>query len=233
MTTRGSARRRRTQPPQPASRRWLPIVVAAFVIGAAAVIAIVATQTGGSSSPGPSPVTSSAATRIDGSPLPPFDSTSGDPAVGHPIPIVEGTNFEGQPVAIRPDGKPKVLIFIAHWCPHCQREVPLIQAWIDQKGPPKGVELVSIATANDPSRPNYPPDAWLKREHWSVPVIADPDNRIAEAYGLTAFPYFVFVDAQGKVVARATGELPISDLEAAIAQLTGSSPSGSPAASGS
>jgi hypothetical protein len=30
-----------------------------------------------------------------------------------------------------------------------------------------GVEIISVVTAIDPNRPNYPPDAWLAREHWS------------------------------------------------------------------
>ena len=64
-----------------------------------------------------------------------------------------------------------------------------------------------MATAIDPARPNYPPDAWLKREQWSAPVLVDGDGSVADAYGLSAFPYWVAVDREGKVVMRATGEL--------------------------
>jgi hypothetical protein len=82
------------------------------------------------------------------------------------------------------------------------------------------VDLVSVATGIDPTRPNYPPEAWLQREGWSVPVIADPTNSVAGAYGLPAYPYWVFIGPDGKVVARAVGEISIPDLESEIGRLT-------------
>ena len=89
---------------------------------------------------------------------------------------------------------------------------------------PEGVDLVSVATSIDPTRPNYPPDAWLQREGWTAPVIADTTNAVAEAYGLTAFPYWVFVGPDGKVVARAIGgdarHRPGGDAGPAVRRLT-------------
>ena len=54
-----------------------------------------------------------------------------------------------------------------------------------------------------------------------MPVIADTSNTVAQAYGLPAYPFWVFVGADGKVVARTVGELTIPDLESAIGRLTG------------
>ena len=59
----------------------------------------------------------------------------------------------------------------------------------------------------DPARPNYPPSSWLEREGWTSPVLADGDGEAASAYGLPAFPYWVAVDADGRIVERRTGEL--------------------------
>jgi cytochrome c biogenesis protein CcmG, thiol:disulfide interchange protein DsbE len=149
--------------------------------------------------------------------LPPFEATANDPAVGSPIPEVDSKSFDGTPVSIKADGRPKLIVFLAHWCPHCQREVPVVQSWLDAKGMPAGVELVSVVTAIDPNRPNYPPDAWLAREHWQVPVIVDADGQIASSYGLTAFPYWVAVNANGTVAERLTGELTPEQLDALVA----------------
>jgi thiol-disulfide isomerase/thioredoxin len=149
--------------------------------------------------------------------LPPFEATANDPAVGRPIPEVDGKSFDGTPVSIKADGRPKLIVFLAHWCPHCQREVPVVQSWLDAKGMPAGVELVSVVTAIDPNRPNYPPDAWLAREHWQVPVIVDANGQIASNYGLTAFPYWVAVNANGSVAERLTGELTPEQLDALVA----------------
>jgi thiol-disulfide isomerase/thioredoxin len=138
-----------------------------------------------------------------------------------PAPEVRGSSFDGAPVAIAHDGRPKVVLFVAHWCPHCQREVALIQDWVDSGAVPEGVDLISVATSIDPARPNYPPDAWFQREGWTVPVIVDPTNSVANAYGLPAFPYWVFIGPDGTIRARAIGELPIVNLETVIRGLTG------------
>jgi thiol-disulfide isomerase/thioredoxin len=174
---------------------------------------------GGAGGTGSAPAAS--APVISGPALADFQGPNGDPAVGRPAPEVTGSDFDGTPVAIKADGRPKVVIFLAHWCPHCQEEVPLIQAWVNAGAVPDGVDLASVATGIDPAAPNYPPDVWLAREGWTVPVIVDPTNSVASAYGLTAFPFWVFIGADGNVRARTTGELPIADLEALIRGLTG------------
>jgi thiol-disulfide isomerase/thioredoxin len=211
-----------------ATRRWVVPAVVAAVVVVGAVVAILATQgstetssvrpTGPSASVGAG---SGTATSIRGASLVPLTDPGNDPAIGQPAPLVDGTSFDGRPVAIAADAKPKLILFLAHWCPHCQREVPLIQAWLDEAGQPGGVKLVSVATANDPTRPNYPPDAWLEGEGWTVPVIVDADNRIADAYGVSAFPFWVMVGADGRVADRATGELTIEQIQAAISSIGG------------
>jgi thiol-disulfide isomerase/thioredoxin len=158
---------------------------------------------------------------ITGASLPDFQNPNGDRAVGLPAPEVEGTSFDGSKVSVARDGGPKVILFLAHWCPHCQEEVPVVQAWVNAGGVPAGVDFVSVATSIDPEGPNYPPDAWLAREGWTVPVIADPTNSVATAYGLTAFPYWVFVGSDGNVRARAAGKMPIANLQGVVAGLTG------------
>ena len=62
---------------------------------------------------------------------------------------------------------------------------------------PAGIDLVTVATATDPSRPNYPPSAWLESAGWTAPTIADPpEGTAAMALGLPGNPYFVAVDRQ-------------------------------------
>jgi hypothetical protein len=95
--------------------------------------------------------------------------------------------------------------------------VPVVQAWLNAGRLPATVELISVATANDPNRPNYPPEAWLAREGWTPPVLVDSDGSIASRYGLTAFPYWVVVDSAGRVVQRLAGELTPEQLDALAA----------------
>ena len=191
----------------------LVIAAAALAAVALAPSASPTASTGAPSSASPVAISSPAG----GAALPAYAPGPDDPAIGRPIPEVDGAAFDGTPVTIKADGKPKLIIFLAHWCPHCQREVPVVQAWLDANGMPAGVELISVVTAIDPNRPNYPPDAWLAREHWEVPVIVDADGQVATSYGLTAFPYWVAVGADGTVAQRLTGELTPEQLDALVA----------------
>jgi thiol-disulfide isomerase/thioredoxin len=131
-------------------------------------------------------------------------------------------------VTISPGGTPKVIMGIAHWCPHCQAEVPRIQDWLDQNGMPADVELVAVATSNDPSRTNFPAAPWLRKEGWSVPtMLDDKENAAALGLGVTGFPAFIVVDKDGKVVFRTSGEITMAQWESLLeAARTGTAPTG-------
>jgi thiol-disulfide isomerase/thioredoxin len=146
-----------------------------------------------------------------------------DPAVGTTIPTIEGRTFAGDPVTIAPDGTPKLIVFLAHWCPHCQAEVPRLVEQLGGRDVIDGVQVVGVATSTDETAPNFPPSAWLADEAWPAPTLADDvGNQAAQAMGLSGFPYFVAVDADGRVVARASGELQPEAVEALVAAAGGS-----------
>lgn len=140
-----------------------------------------------------------------------------DPAVGLPAPTLRGDDLDGDQVAAPTRGRPTVVLFVAHWCPHCQAEVPVVQRWIDEGRRPTGVDLVTVATAMDPTRPNYPTSEWLDDQAWTSPTMADGDNHAAAAYGLAAFPFWVVVGPDGRVVERRTGELTVEEVDALFA----------------
>ncbi len=135
------------------------------------------------------------------------DGSAVDPAIGAVAPIVRGQGFDGTVSEVVPGSGPMLVMFVAHWCPHCQREVPLLTKWL--KNPDlAGVTMKAVATGTNPDLPNYPPSAWLAGERWTVPTLADDAaTTAATAYGLTSFPYFVALDATGHVVKRSAGEL--------------------------
>lgn len=145
---------------------------------------------------------------VSGSVLPPYAAGQPDPTIGTTAPSVTGVTFADEPIGITDDGTPKVVAFMAHWCPVCQREVPVIVDWYDNNPDLGGVEVITVATAIDRTRGNYPPGAWLRNADWPFETMVDNvDNRAAEVFGLTAFPYFVAIDAEGQVVARVSGEI--------------------------
>ncbi|MEX2655172.1 MAG: TlpA disulfide reductase family protein [Acidimicrobiia bacterium] len=156
---------------------------------------------------------------VAGQALPQHDSGVADPAVGVPAPAITG-----EAMSVEPGTSPTIVLFLAHWCPACQAEVPALTDWVEAHGLPVGVDLIAVATASSPSRGNYPPSIWLERERFPFPVIYDDEaGTAAAAYGLSAFPFWVVLDSDGLVVERFSGQLPddeaISNLFAAVAGL--------------
>ncbi len=228
-----------TPPSSNGSKIWIAAIVLVVVAGVIAVLAArggdgddeVTGQTGtvqvgddASTTTGDGGSTDSTTASAPADALPKYDATlADDPAIGTTIPTVTGTTFAGDELTIAPDGTAKVLLFVAHWCPHCQREVPMLKEHLDDTPMPDDVELITISTSVEPSADNYPPQEWLEGIGWEVPTIADDEaSTIASTFGLSAFPYFVAVDADGKVVARATGEITAEQFDQVVAQAQGS-----------
>lgn len=198
--------KQRTSPSRRSSR--VPLIAGAVVVAGAALVAVL-TAPGSAPAVGPVSAPASAATAavtLEGAALPVL-GRGADAALGRAAPVVRGTDPSGDPVTVGGGGTPQAVVFLAHWCPHCQREVPALQAWLDARAAPEGVELVSVSTAEDPTAPNHPPAAWLEREGWTLPVLVDEGSAAADAYGLSGLPFFVFLDADGRVVQRRAGEL--------------------------
>ncbi len=142
-------------------------------------------------------------------------------ALGATAPTISGASFDGTPITIGP-GRPTLVVFLAHWCPHCQTEASALVQWAKAGEAPAGLDVIGVATATTAQRDNYPPSEWLAREGWPWPVMADSSSADALfAMGGDAFPFFVLLDADGTVVARESGELDPSDLSDAIAEALG------------
>jgi thiol-disulfide isomerase/thioredoxin len=198
--------------------------IIAIIIGGAAIVAI--SSSGSDSASTSDGISEFSDITVSGEALPSFDSvsTATDAAIGLPAPVVSGKGFTGTEITTDGAGTPTLLVFLAHWCPHCQREVPLLVEWEKNGKTPTGVDVIAVATGTDPANPNYPPSEWLAREEFPAlwPVIADSaDKKAANAFGLSGYPYFVLVDAQGKVFKRLSGEIPMDQLTEIINQMIG------------
>ena len=157
---------------------------------------------------------------VDGESLPQYAGENDDNiALGLSAPTFSAPDQNSEIFSLEKNGNSKALLFLAHWCPHCQREVPVVQSFIDSNGVPPGIDVIAVATSIDRGRDNYPPQEWLEREGWSETQIYDLDREIGEAYGLNAFPYWVFLDKDLNVIARRTGNLPEDMVGALLVQL--------------
>ncbi len=157
---------------------------------------------------------------IGGDALPAVTEGGTDPARGKTFPTLSGVAVaDGAPLSVPAIGKPTVVIFVAHWCPLCQKEIPRLAEWLAANGTPADVALFTVSTAVAEERGNFPPAEWLEKEEWPVPTLADDEPGSAfKAAGLASFPAFVAIDAKGKVVQRSSGELSTKQFEALLQQ---------------
>lgn len=148
--------------------------------------------------------------------LAPYQDPANDAAVGQPAPTVTGVDRTGAEVTFTPGGgTPSLVVFLAHWCPHCQNDLPKMVSWLEANPDALGVNVVAIATGTDQTRPNFPPGPWLEREGWTLPHIMDDQQSTAgQAFGLTSFPFWVAVDGDGNVLGRLAGELGDEQIDA-------------------
>jgi cytochrome c biogenesis protein CcmG, thiol:disulfide interchange protein DsbE len=152
---------------------------------------------------------------VHGDSLPALEGSDveSDPARGMTAPVVSGENFDGNPVRIdaAADG-PTLAVFLAHWCPHCNREVPRINELRDQGAFPADLNIVGVSTGVRPDQPNWPPSQWFRDMDWTYPVVADGIDFeretfiAADAYGLDVFPFMVLIGGDGNVLGRWAGE---------------------------
>lgn len=152
---------------------------------------------------------------VEGATLPVFEVGTNDPALGTPGPVISGADESGNPVVVGGPGEPRIVLFLAHWCSHCQREVPRVTDYLAEND--VDVEFLSVATGSNATAPNYPPSRWLENEEWPVPTLYDDAVGTAgNAYGLSGFPFWVILDGDGLVQTRFSGEATEEQLQAVV-----------------
>lgn len=211
----------------------LVIIAVVVAITVAFVVAMVAG--GDSSDDGSTPETTSGVpvvpngsaenqpVDVGGTALLPLLDEAADPAVGRTAPSLSGATFDGRPISVTPgsDGD-TLLVFLAHWCPHCNAEIPVLLAWQAAGGVPDGLSVVGISTAVSAERPNYPPSEWIAAKGWTWPVLADSVQQdAAAAYGVSGYPFLVIVGSDGTVKARTSGEKSLESLDAWVTATLG------------
>lgn len=176
------------------------------VVGLAVVVAIAASVV---TSPTADESVGYGEVTMEGDVLPVFvDNTGQDPAAGLPGPEVSGADWDGNEVAIAADGRPKVVLFLAHWCPFCQEEVPRVMDWLEAGNQPEGVDFYAVNTLTDRVRANWPPQEWLEGESWAVPTLMDNEqNAVSVGYGMSGTPFWVVLDGDNQVLGRVSGAI--------------------------
>lgn len=122
----------------------------------------------------------------------------------------EGTGRAAPPLptkALRPPavdlaalrGKPALVDFFASWCDPCAEEAPTLRRLSAALGDRATVVAVDWDDAGGPAR------AFVRRNGWDFPVLADTSGTAGESYGLVGLPTSFVLDPGGHIVATFRG----------------------------
>ncbi len=138
--------------------------------------------------------------------------------VGSVAPTFSITSDEG-PFDLASVSTPVFLEIFATWCPHCQHEVPVVDAlakayagrvaFIGISGSPYGIDGSSPENQADINE-------WVQKLGVTYPVAYDADGHIANQYLQGGFPTIVVIDSHKIVRYVNSGELPPPELQTAL-----------------
>ena len=133
--------------------------------------------------------------------------TAGMPAIDF-----DGETADGVPVVSQQyRGKVILLDFWATWCPPCLAEIPKEKALVEKM---KDSPFVLVGISADESRETLRqfladrPLPWVN--------VSDPSNRLASKWKIRAFPTFVLIGTDGKVLERWEGGGQSADIDRAV-----------------
>jgi thiol-disulfide isomerase/thioredoxin len=124
-------------------------------------------------------------------------------------------------------GKPTLLEVFATWCPHCQREVQVLDPLYATYKNKVNFVAVNGAPLGMDQQPETQADvvAFAQKFGVTYPIAFDPNLDVAHIYLQSGYPTVVLIGANGKIAALRDGEIPAADLKNALdAAIAGKSP---------
>lgn len=114
-------------------------------------------------------------------------------------------------------GQVVVLNFWAHWCDPCREEAPELNALHAQMQRDRTGTVLG-ASYDDP-----PADAraFMRRYRLTYPAANDVGTELASEFGTNKLPETFVIDARGRIVAIARGQVDRTFLENAVAEAAG------------
>jgi cytochrome c biogenesis protein CcmG/thiol:disulfide interchange protein DsbE len=143
---------------------------------------------------------------------------SGSPtSVGSAAPDFTLADLDGNAVRLADlRGRPVIVNFWASWCGPCVEEFPLLREAAVRHAD-DGLVVVGVVYRDRSEAAR----AFMERNGGTWIAAMDPDERVAEAYGILAPPETFFIGRDGTIVARQLGQFSASSLDEKVAAIIG------------
>lgn len=125
------------------------------------------------------------------------------------LPEIQVPSLAGELLPLH-DGRPSVINLWASWCPPCRREMPVL---VDGAQRFPDVRFVLLNQGEDQAT------VEATAHQWSIPptlMALDPESAVGYALGVRGYPTTLIVAADGRILARHSGEVSRASLAALI-----------------
>lgn len=116
-------------------------------------------------------------------------------------------------------GKPIVVNFWASWCGPCKMEMPDFQEKYEELG--EDVQFLMVNMTDGSRETKELAEKFIEEAGYTFPVLYDLDSHAAAVYSVYSLPSTYFIDAEGYVIARATGAIDGDLLQQGIDMILG------------
>ena len=111
-------------------------------------------------------------------------------------------------------GKPIVLNFWASWCSPCKMEMPDFNEKYLEIG--EEVQFLMINLTDGYRETVEVAAAFIENQGYSFPVFFDTAYEASNTYGVSSIPTTYFLNAEGKLIAKASGAIDAATLQRGI-----------------
>jgi thiol-disulfide isomerase/thioredoxin len=142
------------------------------------------------------------------------------------IPRFSGHTLDGESISNDSlQGRVVLLQFWTTWCGYCRRDQPIIEE-LERRFADKGLIILAVNVGE----PEEKVRAYLSASPRSCRVVLNSEVDLVSKFGARGFPYYVVLDAQGRVagkMAGSGGEAALLDMLARAGMTSGTKTSGS------
>lgn len=129
------------------------------------------------------------------------------------LPDVQIKNLRGQDIqttTLRDSSSLTVISFWATWCKPCRQELEAISdEWDDFKK--TGAKLIAISI--DDSRGTGSVQSIANASGWEFKIYLDDNQNLKRSLNISAIPYAIVIDKDGKIIRRIQGYNPGEEVE--------------------